>query len=122
MNGALSIAQHAVNAEPSNLGSRNRLATLMVQSGKNKAETALALLAGMGEEGPNNKSGEVDAAVEALNIQAVAQTISSGTREDREEISLLQRDALAKAQRAVMMRPSDKRGWDALAYVRATTL
>ncbi|KAF9562772.1 TPR-like protein [Agrocybe pediades] len=123
LNGALSIAQHAVSAEPSNIGSRTRLAALMVQRGENNTDTALALLAGMGDEGPNNKTGEVDAAVEALNIQAVAQTISAGTKDKAEEGALAtERDALAKAQRAIMMRPSDPKNWDALAYVRARTV
>lgn len=103
---ALSIAQHAVSVEPSGTKQRNRLARLIVQNGTN-TEEALALLNGMNNVDIN---GQLEAAILALNIQAVAQVWSSD-----EGYSI---DALRKAQRAIMMRPSDCRGWQTLAYVQ----
>ncbi|KDR75408.1 hypothetical protein GALMADRAFT_98862 [Galerina marginata CBS 339.88] len=105
---AISIAQHAVSAEPANLSQRNRLASLIVQCGQRNND-ALALLAGVGGADASGRSAE--AATEALCIQAVAQASS---REGEGS-----RDALQKAQRAIMMRPSGMRGWQTLAYVGA---
>jgi superkiller protein 3 len=103
----LSIAQHAVSAEPSSIKQRSRLASLIIQNGKN-VEEALALLNGV-----NNLdyTGQLEAAFSALNIQAVAQSFN-----DNEDYNI---DALCNAQRAIFMRPSDPRGWQTLAYVRA---
>lgn len=134
----MSIAQHSVNAEPENLGQRNRLASLIVQSGENKnntgdtqtqAQSALALLSVGG------LSGDVDATAVALSIQAVAQASLKekvGNKAERgdEEANAgrngdgdgMQQDALRKAQRAIMMRPSEMRGWQTLAYVRARSM
>ena len=56
-------------------------------------------------------NGQLEAAFSALNIQAVAQ--ANNDKEDYKD------DALCNAQRAIFMRPSDSRGWQTLAYVRA---
>ncbi|KAH9485295.1 Superkiller protein 3 [Psilocybe cubensis] len=128
----MSIAQHSVNAEPGSLDQRNRLASLIVQSRENKGSTsggqvqksALALLSAGG------LSGDVDAAAVALSIQAVMQAslkekVDVGNKEGRGDGSGgngMQRDALRKAQRAIMMRPSEMRGWQTLAYVRARSI
>ncbi|KAF8972954.1 hypothetical protein BDZ97DRAFT_1900816 [Flammula alnicola] len=131
---ARSIAQHAVHAEPASLGQRNRLATLIVQSGEEeKNDEALAVLGtaaggggGAGAASVAGISGEVDAATVALCIQAVAQ--ASGARASGNKEGALKeeegtddglRDALCRAQRAIMMRPSEVRGWQTLAYVRS---
>jgi superkiller protein 3 len=100
----LSIAQHAVSAEPSSIKQRSRLASLIIQNGNN-VEEALALLNGL------DSNGQLEAAFSALNIQAVAQA-----RNDNEDYN---NDALCNAQQAIFMRPSDLRGWQTLAYVRA---
>jgi superkiller protein 3 len=68
---------------------------------------------------------DVDAATVAFSIQAVAQAASSpllGTEEDNNNTHAeggLLRDALRSAQRAIMMRPSETRGWQTLAFVRS---
>ncbi|KAF5322903.1 hypothetical protein D9619_001425 [Psilocybe cf. subviscida] len=118
---ATSIAQQAVHTEPSSLGPRNRLASLLFQNagvsgaengGAGAAEEALAVLAsGAAAKASNGLVGDVDAALEALSIEAVAEaTIAKGNQDQ---------DALRKAQRAIMLRPSAPRGWDTLDYVRA---
>jgi len=104
---ALSIAQHAVSVEPSSIKQRCRLASLIIQNGNN-VEEALALLNGVNNR---NDNGQLETAFSALNIQAVAQ-ICNGN----EDYNI---DALCNAQRAIFMRPSDPRGWQTLAYVRA---
>lgn len=101
---ALSIAQHAVSVEPSGIKQRNRLARLIIQNGTN-TEEALALLNGMNNVDIN---GQLEAAILSLNIQAVAQVSNSNNSID----------ALRKAQRAILMRPSDCRGWQTLAYIQ----
>jgi superkiller protein 3 len=83
------------------------LACLIIQNGNN-AEESLALLSGMDNLGNND---QLEAAFSALNIQAVAQVCNGDQDYDI--------DALRKAQQAILMRPSDPRGWQTLAYVRA---
>jgi len=58
-------------------------------------------------------SDQLEAATSALNIQAVAQVCNND-----KDYNI---DASCKAQRAIMMRPSDPRGWQTLAYVRVRT-
>ena len=99
----MSIAQHAVSAEPSSIKQRSRLASLIIQNG-NKVEEALAILNGVNNLDDN---GQMEAAFSALNIQAVAQACNDNV------------DALPNAQRAIFMHPSDSRGWQTLAYVQA---
>jgi superkiller protein 3 len=114
---AISIAQHSVYADPSSLRPRNRLASLNVQRGQNNE--AFALLANEAFAASKFEV-DVDAATAAFSIQAVAQAASSslpGTEEDTE--AGLLRDALRSAQRAIMMRPSEIRGWQTLAFVRS---
>jgi superkiller protein 3 len=101
----LSIAQYAVSVEPSSIKQRSRLASLIIQNGNN-AEEALALLNGVN----NLDNGQLEAAISALNIQAVAH-VSNVDKDSN--------DALCKAQRTIFMRPSNPRGWQTLAYVRA---
>lgn len=121
MKQAISIAQHSVYADPSSLRPRNRLASLNLQRGQNNE--AFALLANEAFAATKFEV-DVDAATAAFSIQAVAQAASSslpGTEEDNNthaEAGLL-RDALRNAQRAIMMRPSDIRGWQTLAFVRS---
>lgn len=120
MKQAISIAQHSVYADPSSLRPRNRLASLNVQQGQNNA--AFALLANKAFAASKFEV-DVNAATAAFSIQAVAQAASSpllGTEEDNThaEADLL-RDALRSAQRAIMMRPSETRGWQTLAFVRS---
>ena len=103
----MSIAQRAVSAEPSSIKQRSRLASLIIQN-ENSAEEALALLNGMSDLDNN---GQLEAAISALNIQAVAQVCNVDND--------YKVDALRKAQQAILMRPSDPRGWQTLAYVRA---
>ena len=103
----MSIAQHAVSAEPSSIKQRSRLASLIIQNGNN-VEEALALLNGVNNLDNN---GQLEATFSALNIQAVAQACKGD-----EDYNI---DALSNAQRAIFMRPSDPRGWQTLAYVRA---
>jgi superkiller protein 3 len=92
-----------------------------VQRGQNNE--AFALLANEAFAASNFEV-DVDAATTAFSIQAVAQAASSpllGTEEDNNthaEVGLL-RDALRNAQRAIMMRPSETRGWQTLAFVRS---
>jgi len=75
---------------------------------------ALALLAGIATA---RKSGDMNADIEALSIQAVARASdSTGLSKEEEEERL--HKALREAQRAVMMHPSEMRGWQTLAYVR----
>jgi len=105
---ALSIAQHAVSVEPSSIKQRSRLACLIIQNGNN-AE-ALALLNGVNNMDNN---GQLEAAISALNIQAV---LTAQVCNDDKDYNI---DALCKAQRAILMCPSDPRGWQTLAYVRA---
>lgn len=108
---ARAVAQHAVHAEPGQLAPRTRLAGLLLQQrgdggGEDEsasAEEALAVLA------PAEGAGMsvVDAAVEALDLQAVARAVSGKD------------GGLRAAQRAIMMRPAAVRGWQTLAFVRA---
>ncbi|KAF8894921.1 hypothetical protein CPB84DRAFT_1682470 [Gymnopilus junonius] len=105
---ALSLAQGAVRAEPSSTSQRNRLASIVMQSGQYK--DALALLAGITLA---DKSGDMNANIKALNIQAGAR--ASDSKGEQESLH----KALHEAQRAIMMRPSEMRGWRTLAYVRA---
>ncbi|PPQ64992.1 hypothetical protein CVT26_015701, partial [Gymnopilus dilepis] len=112
--GALSLAQAAVQAEPSSTSQRNRLASIVMQSGE--YNDALALLAGVAA-GAAGKSGDMHADIEALSIQAVARASGSEGLSKEEEQERLNK-ALREAQRAIMMRPSEMRGWRTLAYVR----
>ncbi|KAF9484467.1 TPR-like protein [Pholiota conissans] len=121
---AFSTAQHAVFAEPSRLGPRTRLATLMLQTGladdpPTAASDALSVLgstSGMADAA----EGGVDAAGLALSIRAVAQALQKDSEElpIEEKGSTSTRIARAQAQRAIIMRPSAVRGWQTLAYVR----
>jgi len=107
---ALSIAQHAVSVKPSSINLRSRLASLIIQNGNN-AEEALALLNGVNNLDNN---GHLEAATSVLSIQAVAQVSNVG-----KDYNI---DASRKAQQAILMRPSDPRGWQTLAYLRARIL
>ena len=86
----------------------------MMQSGE--YNDALALLAGVAA-GAAGKSGDMNADIEALSIQAVARASGSEGLTKEEEQERLNK-ALREAQRAIMMRPSEMRGWRTLAYVR----
>jgi superkiller protein 3 len=94
-----------------------------VQRGQNNE--ALALLA-RGTSVASKFEGDIEAATTAFSIQAVAQAASSpslGTEGNNNnnthaDDSML-RDALRSAQRAIMMRPSEARGWQTLAFVRS---
>ena len=119
MKQAISTAQHSVYADPSSLRPRNRLASLNVQRGQ--SNEALALLA----RGTSGGTFEVDieAAIAASSIQAVAQAASpllgaEGNNNMHAGDGML-RDALRNAQRAIMVRPSEARGWQTLAFVRS---
>lgn len=107
---SLSIAQRAVSVEPSSIKQRSRLASLIIQKGNN-TQNALALLHGVNNLDNN---GRLEAAISALNIQAVAQ-VRNGDKDHNV-------DALSKAQRAILMCPSNHKGWRTLAYVRAQNL
>ncbi|KAJ3501664.1 hypothetical protein NLJ89_g9238 [Agrocybe chaxingu] len=115
---AISIAQHAVRTEPERLDQRNRLAALIMREGQNK--DALALLAAAnGMTAGDNTGPEAEDAIATLSIQAVAQCSLGDNEENNADSDAFLWDALSKAQRAIMMHPSDARGWQTLAYVRA---
>ena len=115
---AISVAQHSVYADPSSLRPRNRLASLNVQQGQNNE--AFALLANKAFAASKF---EIDAegATTAFSIQAVAQAASSPSLGDNNTHvgNGLLHGALRSAQRAIMMRPSEIKGWQALAFVRS---
>ena len=122
---AMSVAQRAVYAEPSNLKQRNRLATLIVRDGGNK--DGCALLAD--SEGTLSSAsstlsdvGDIQALVDALHIQSAALTsqalLTTTIAEEEASTALLGR-ALRKAQRAIFLRPWELKGWQTLAYVRS---
>ena len=118
MKQAISVAQHSVYADPSSLRPRNQLASLNVQQGQNNK--AFALLA----NAASRSEIDAEAVTTALSIRAMAQAASSpllGTEQDTNthaENGLLH-DALRSAQRAIMMRPSEIKGWQALEFVRS---
>lgn len=105
----MSIAQRAVSVEPSSIKQRSRLARLIIQNGDN-AKKALALLNGVNDLDNN---GQLEAAISALNIRAV---LMAQVCNDDKDYNV---DALSKAQRAVLMCPSDPRGWQTLSYIQA---
>ena len=121
---AVSVAQRAVYAEPSNLKQRNRLATLIVRDGGNK--DGCALLAD--SEGTLSSAsstlidvGDIQALVDALHIQSAALTSQAmlTTAIAEETSAALLGRALRKAQRAIFLRPWELKGWQTLAYVRS---
>ena len=61
-----------------------------------------------------DNNGHLEAATSVLSIQAVAQVSNVG-----KDYNI---DASRKAQQAILMRPSDPRGWQTLAYLRARIL
>ncbi|KAF8160990.1 TPR-like protein [Crassisporium funariophilum] len=110
---ALSVAQHAVSAEPSSLEQRNRLTSLMIQNGNTESGLALLMASAQSE---NNNGGEWEKATVALSMQAVALAMHWDDKADKGDLG---RQALRRAQRAIMGRPSELRGWQTLAYVCA---
>ncbi|CAA7259262.1 unnamed protein product [Cyclocybe aegerita] len=116
---AISVAQHAVRAEPERLDQRNRLAALIVREGQNKDGLALLAAADGKTSAGDNTGAEAEDVIATLSIQAVAQCSLGDNGEDNTGGDESLWDALSKAQRAIMMRPSDARGWQTLAYVRA---
>jgi len=125
---ALSVAQRAVNADPSRPDQRTRLAALIVRGGAGEGSNlgnaenerlALSILTDVGHSSLTAATSskidmDVKATIDSLGMQAVAQAALSGENGDDKD-----GDALCKAQRAIMLRPSDMGGWWALAYVRA---
>jgi len=89
-----------------------------VQQGQNNK--AFALLA----NAASRSEIDAEAVTTAFSIRAMAQAASSpllGTEQGNNthaENSLLH-DALRSAQRAIMMRPSEIKGWQALEFVRS---
>jgi superkiller protein 3 len=112
---AMSVAQRAVHAEPSNLEQRNRLAQLIVREGGNK-EGYLLLADTEYTLSSSSKVGDIQALTDALNIQSVALASLTSTA-PKEETSV--KEALRKAQRAILLRPWELKGWQTLAYVRS---
>jgi superkiller protein 3 len=119
---AVSVAQRAVYAEPSNLEQRNRLATSIVRDGGNKDGCALLADTGTLSSGSSTLSGDIQALADALHIQSVAlasqATLTIAEAEEETSEAFLGR-ALRKAQRAILLRPWDLKGWQTLAYVRS---
>ncbi|KAJ7497133.1 TPR-like protein [Mycena latifolia] len=101
--GALSVAQGAVFAEPGRSDVRNQLATLSIQRGNHTS--ALALLSASSSD-----SDSLDTARISLALQAVTESLTG----DESKI------AKRLAQRAVFLSPWEVRNWEALAYVGAS--
>lgn len=98
---ALSVAQGAVFAEPSQPEARAQLAALAIQNGGNNR--ALAILAGLaGRTGDLRK---------LPSLSAIARAPGTEVEDGRV--------ALQEAQRAIMLGPSELRNWQTLAYVRS---
>ena len=102
---AFSVAQKAVFAEPARADVRRELASLPLQIGDGAA--ALAILGGSAQT-----EGDL-AQLRASFVQhAVALCLEIGNGGSATE-------ALKLAQKGVMLSPWDKRGWEALAYIRS---
>ncbi|KAI0356305.1 TPR-like protein [Trametes cingulata] len=100
---AMSVAQKAVFAEPERTDVRRELASLTLRSGKSSA--ALAILGGSSQT--QNDLADLRA---SLALHAVALCVESG-----EGVA----EALKLAQKGVMLSPWDRRGWEAVAYIRS---
>ncbi|KAF9529299.1 superkiller protein 3 [Crepidotus variabilis] len=120
---AISIAQRAVQTEPSQIEQRNRLASLLMTDGERQG--GMALLPALDTSStstsitgsstiPLGQAKEVDALTTSLNIQAAMLAANSSSRESIQE-------ALCKAQRAIMMRPANSKNWETLAFVLSRT-
>jgi len=122
---AVSVAQRAVYAEPSNLEQRNRLATLIVRDGGNEGGSALladteGTLSSVAGSSALSKVGDIQALTDALLIQSVALASQAALNTSGEETSTaLLGKAQGKAQRAILLRPWELKGWQTLAYVRS---
>jgi len=122
---AVSVAQRAVYAEPSNLEQRNRLATLIVRDGRNEDGCALladteGTLSSVAGSSALNRVGDIQALTDALLIQSVALASQATlTTSDEETSTTLLGKAQGKAQRAILLRPWELKGWQTLAYVRS---
>ncbi|KZT68315.1 TPR-like protein [Daedalea quercina L-15889] len=100
---ALSVAQKAVLAEPSQPEMRRTLAGLNVQQGDGKS--ALAVLAGTSGSRENN----LDNARRSLHLEAITHSIAEPNAKRAAEGRKL-------AQKAVMLAPWNMRNWQALAF------
>ena len=105
MNGALSVAQKAVFAEPANVNTRHRLASVTLQRGSSKA--ALAILSDNAETCTDFAQSRVSQALQAT-------ALCRGANEDGESGS----EAVRLAQKGVMLSPWEIRELETLAYVR----
>lgn len=116
---AVSVTQRAVYSEPSNLEQRNRLARLIMRCGGNKEDEEESLSSfslSVAGSSALSEIGDVQALIEALHMQSVA----LASRAAKEGNSVLV-EALRKAQRSVLLRPWEVKGWQTLAYVRSKT-
>ncbi|KXN90207.1 Superkiller protein 3 [Leucoagaricus sp. SymC.cos] len=106
VNGAVSIAQKEVLLEPGKPEPRMQLATLMFQKGERKC--AMALLS----DAIANDQEDLTSTSAALALHSVAMCTPEAPVQDKVT-------SLREIQRAIMLRPSHERSWEALAYVRS---
>jgi superkiller protein 3 len=107
INGAVSVAQKEVLSEPGKLEPRIQLATLMVQKGERKS--ALALLSDAITGGDKD---DISSASAALTLHSVTLCSPEATAEDKVT-------SHGEIQRAIMLRPSHVKPWQALGYIRS---
>jgi superkiller protein 3 len=102
---AISVAQQAIFFDPTLPETRNRLATLMLQT--KQYSSVLPLLSGQASNQEN-----LGEAQHSLNLRAVAETITP--LKDSSSFK-----GVHSAQKGIRMRPSDPEGWIALSLVRS---
>ncbi|KAJ3567050.1 hypothetical protein NP233_g6613 [Leucocoprinus birnbaumii] len=103
---AISVAQKEVLSEPGKPELRIQLATLMLQKGERKS--ALALLS----DAITSEDDDLASTSAALTLHSVALCAPEAPAEDKSM-------GLREIQKAIMLRPSHVKSWQALAYIRS---
>lgn len=104
---ALSVAQKEVFSEPGKPEPRIQLATLLIRKGERRS--AFALLA---DTSSSDNKDDLPSMSAALTLHSVALCSPDASGQDKAT-------SLRQIQRAIMLRPSNMKSWQALGYIRS---